>query len=434
MADVEATVPPVEPSKEAVVIEESTTKTEVNGDHNNSENSNEVDKVTKNSEECLNGTANVTENGGTAHVESDEKPASPETKETAEAEGEGDTLTTEKKEEETPKVIVHQFPPGKDIPSLSLFCLKLETFLRLNKIPYENQYGYKLGKKGKLPWIEYQGERKTDSSFIIEYLKEKFELQIDQGLSDEDKALGRAVKVMIEENSYWGLSYNRFVDNYNEYKKILAPTSGGIGFNVGLKMTQRKVRAALDGHGIGKHSREEIYELMEKDIMTVSTLLGEKQYLLGDQISSFDCTVFSFFANVLWCGLESPMSTFVKENAANLVAYCERIKEECWTDWAEMVLGDKPEPQLKKGFSFRKKRSKPTKQKEKEEKNETDKKDETEEKTEELEEKQNTEIEEEKEANDEKTPPAEDKTSDETSEKSSEPEASKSQNNDEPNE
>ena len=34
-------------------------------------------------------------------------------------------------------VILHQFPPGKKIPNVSPFCLKLETWLRMSDIRYE---------------------------------------------------------------------------------------------------------------------------------------------------------------------------------------------------------------------------------------------------------------------------------------------------------
>ena len=34
-------------------------------------------------------------------------------------------------------IIVHEFPRGKRTPSPSPYVMKLETFLRMNKIPYE---------------------------------------------------------------------------------------------------------------------------------------------------------------------------------------------------------------------------------------------------------------------------------------------------------
>ena len=320
---------------------------------------------------------NATENG---HAESESPKETPVIKNTNDeiaSETPSDIISNEpnqvvsiaeKKEEEViTKVILHQYPPAKHIPSLSPFCLKLETFLRLNKVPYESQYSYKVGKKGKMPWIEYKGERKADSSFIIEYLTEKFQLDVDAGLSDDEKALGRIAKVALEENTVYALNYHRYLDNFNDYKKLITPPSAGIGFNVTLKMTQRKMKNVLDIQGIGRHSKEEVNHIAEEDIKAVSKLLGEKPFLLGEKMTSYDCSLFGLFANILWGGLETALSTFIKEKAQNLVHYCERVKELCWPDWSEMVLGEKSEPALKKGFSFRKKKiAKPVKVKESE--------------------------------------------------------------------
>ena len=47
---------------------------------------------------------------------------------------------------------------------------------------------------------------------------------------------------MLEENTYWALQYNRWIDNFAEFKKVIQPEGGGgIGFNVNSKLTQRKV-------------------------------------------------------------------------------------------------------------------------------------------------------------------------------------------------
>jgi len=273
-----------------------------------------------------------------------------------------DAVEAEPVVEVPPKVILHQFPPGTKIPSLSPFCLKVETFLRIKEIPYENQHGYKMGKKGKLPWIEYQGERKTDSKFIIEYITEKFEADLDNELSSDQVSLGRAITRMLEENTYWSLIYNRYVDNFTEYKKLMTQATG-IGFNVSQKMFQRKMRSNLDGHGMGRHAKEEVYKIAEEDLKALSTLLGEKEFLLGDKISTADCTLFGVCANILYSGMESPMKTYILENATNVKDLCDKIRASYWADWVEVVEEvEKPStPALKKGFSFRKKKSVPKK-------------------------------------------------------------------------
>ena len=46
-------------------------------------------------------------------------------------------------------VVLHQFAPYDVVVSASPPCLKLETFLRMTKIPYENEYGLTFSKKRK---------------------------------------------------------------------------------------------------------------------------------------------------------------------------------------------------------------------------------------------------------------------------------------------
>lgn len=331
----------------------------------------EVNNVAENESTEVKQENGIEENGEMAKAEDEtEAPAEGGTEEpteatTVQAEGNAEAVVEEPKEEAPPKVILHQFPPGKDIPNLSPFCLKLETFLRIHKIPYENNYGYKMGKKGKLPWIEYNGVKKNDSNMIMDYLNETFEVNLDKDLSNEQLALGRAARSMLEENTYWALVYNRYVDCFNDFKKLVPPPSGGsLGFNVSQKMFQRKMQKCLDGQGLGRHSSEELYKIAKDDLKALSDLLGEKEFLFGDNPSSFDCTVFGLCANILYSGMESPMCTYIKENAKNVKALCDKIKEIYWQDWGDMVYSERTEPTLKKGFSFRKKKSKAPKQKE----------------------------------------------------------------------
>lgn len=59
---------------------------------------------------------------------------------------------------------------GKVGPSVSPFVIKLETYLRLAKIPYQVDKGDIWGPKGKTPWITYNGVHMGDSQIIIKFL------------------------------------------------------------------------------------------------------------------------------------------------------------------------------------------------------------------------------------------------------------------------
>ena len=68
-------------------------------------------------------------------------------------------------------VYLVQFPNAPYVRTISPYSLKLETWLRLNKIPYEDVYSGKFSKKGTIPYIELNGEHIPDSNVIIQRLK-----------------------------------------------------------------------------------------------------------------------------------------------------------------------------------------------------------------------------------------------------------------------
>ena len=62
--------------------------------------------------------------------------------------------------------------------NLIKFSLKLETWIKLNKIPYENVYSIKFSKKGQIPYIELNGNQLADSNLIIPRLKVIIQINI----------------------------------------------------------------------------------------------------------------------------------------------------------------------------------------------------------------------------------------------------------------
>lgn len=98
-------------------------------------------------------------------------------------------------------VLLHSFPPTKTIPNPSPFALKLQSFLRLTGIAYEDEFDRPLGPKQKAPWIEIDGNVISDSSLIIDYLTDHFKVTLDKHLSKEELALGRMVQSTFEENT-----------------------------------------------------------------------------------------------------------------------------------------------------------------------------------------------------------------------------------------
>ncbi|XP_025150410.3 failed axon connections homolog isoform X2 [Bubalus kerabau] len=175
-------------------------------------------------------------------------------------------------------IILHQFArPNNGVPSLSPFCLKMETYLRMADLPYQNYFGGKLSAQGKMPWIEYNHEKVSGTEFIIDFLEEKLGVNLNKNLGPHERAISRAVTKMVEEHFYWTLAYCQWVDNLNETRKMLSLSGGGPFSNllrwVVCHITKGIVKREMHGHGIGRFSEEEIYMLMEKDMRSLAGLL-----------------------------------------------------------------------------------------------------------------------------------------------------------------
>jgi glutathione S-transferase len=228
-----------------------------------------------------------------------------------------------------PELIVHQLPGAWGLPSISPFCLKLDTYLRMVDIPHRvvvdaTPFG---APKRKLPYIEHGGQRIGDSGFIIEYLQREFGCDPDAGLSGEQKAIAHALRRLLEENLYWTLVYDRWmVDrNWQHFRDLVLagiplPLRRILGPGI-----RRGVGRALRGHGIGVHTAAEIHAIGIRDIGALADLLADRPFLMGAEPGEIDATAYGLLANMLLVPIESP----VKDEGlrrGNLVAYLDRVK------------------------------------------------------------------------------------------------------------
>ena len=213
--------------------------------------------------------------------------------------------------------------------------MKLETYLRMAKIPYqvENNFNMLKTPKGKVPYIEDNGQCICDTGFIIEYLKKTYGDPLDQELNEEGKAIILAFRRLIEEHLYWPMIYARWMEEEN-WLKIKAfffddlPTA--MKFIV-PKVARKKVKDQLKGHGMGLHSPAEIYQLGNENLKALSNFLADKPYFMGEKPTSLDATAYSFLANIIQPPTPSPLKDFAM-NLNNLVTYNNRIKEEYYSD------------------------------------------------------------------------------------------------------
>ncbi|XP_067666047.1 failed axon connections homolog [Haliotis asinina] len=228
-------------------------------------------------------------------------------------------------------VILHQPGRGPYAPSLSPFALKLETYLRMAKIPYQNVHGMKPSSKGKFPWIEYNGLAVADTSLCIQFLNQKFGVDFNGSLIPAERGVAQAMQVMVEEQLF--LFHVLFRWKFENDKSLTLKTAkvGRLTAWMAGKIFMRQVTSA----GFGQHTEEEINEMFRKDLQSLSDFIGTKKFLMGDEPCETDCAVFGQVAVIYWQFYGTRHATIIKDKYPNLASYCERMKDTFWPDWDE---------------------------------------------------------------------------------------------------
>lgn len=263
-------------------------------------------------------------------------------------------------EPQPPKPIVHKTNFEKDvvylfqfsrtpvIPSMSPYCLKVETWLRLAGLKYEN-IDHKMkfkSKKGLLPFVELNGEEINDSAVIIKELSQRFDKDLDAGLDSSQKNVSHAMISMIENHLFWVLMWwrTKHPDNIIKgYKMNLQHFLGSRIPNGLLSLFfkysyTRKGLRKVKAHGIGVHKPEEILEFGQNDLKVLSEMLADKPFFFGDEPTSLDVVAFANLAQIYFIDkeLQYPLQDFMQENCANLVGHVNRMKERCFPDWEDI--------------------------------------------------------------------------------------------------
>jgi glutathione S-transferase len=128
-------------------------------------------------------------------------------------------------------------------------------------IPYELEFGDpRDAPKGKVPWIDDDDYILGDSTFIIDYLKDKFGDPLDSILSRKDQALGHAIKRMLEESLYFVSSYSKWVEDegFAIYSAELFAGMPEEKLKYVPDMVRKRALEKLSAQGVGRHSRDEV--------------------------------------------------------------------------------------------------------------------------------------------------------------------------------
>jgi len=193
-----------------------------------------------------------------------------------------------------PDVILHQW-------EISPFCRKVRKILAHKGVAYRTQEynGLKargaasLSAAGKLPVLDYDGERLQDSSAIFDFLEVKHPAPPLLPTEPQERALALLLEDWADESLYFIEVYLRFEIPEVRPKAIDLLCTGRPGWErvlFGAAVTPR-MRKKLRAQGTGKLPRERVEQSFLDHMGRVDALIGRTGWLVGSACSIADIAV-----------------------------------------------------------------------------------------------------------------------------------------------
>ncbi|MBI0477067.1 glutathione S-transferase family protein [Sphingomonas sp. MA1305] len=227
---------------------------------------------------------------------------------------------------------------ARHLSTLSPPSTKLEAYFRLFGIPYEvvPVQGTEDAPRGKVPYILAGDVKLTDSDLIIGYLK-RTQADPDAGLSAAQWATGHLVQRMLEDHLYWIVIYYEFCDDAG-WDFLLRASVGDPSvlppavIDAFDAIRADRARRCYD-QGIARYTPEEIVEKARKDLLALSEVLGDNDYLLGtEQPTSFDAMVVGMTLGLFQARAMHPEISDIARGLPNLSRYMHRMLAAAFPD------------------------------------------------------------------------------------------------------
>ena len=101
-----------------------------------------------------------------------------------------------------------------------------------------------------------------------------------------------AFEKMLEDHAYWTVLHARWVDeeNFNKGPRTFFQSVPTPMRPIVVRMARRQMKAELHGHGMGRHTPEEIVALGTRSLDAAATFLADKPFMMGAEPSGLDAS------------------------------------------------------------------------------------------------------------------------------------------------
>jgi glutathione S-transferase len=223
---------------------------------------------------------------------------------------------------------LYSYPDLFGVADNNPFGLKVYSFMRLCGLEFEHKHilDTKSAPRGQLPYLVDGDKSVGDSDVIIDYLKHKYELDIDSALSTWQTNLDLFVRRTLDD-LYWPMSFSRWRDERFRPAFCTAFMAAHPEVTASdLEAASEYNRLRYHYQGIGRYEPHEVYARGIADLRVVADLLGESGFVFGPEPTTVDAAIYGCVANIYYYEIDTPLKCYVLSRP-NLVRHCLAIHE-----------------------------------------------------------------------------------------------------------
>ncbi len=219
--------------------------------------------------------------------------------------------------------------PAFGLRNVSPFCLKLEMLLTALELPFTltEEADPRTAPKGKLPYLEADGQKIGDSEIITEYLDQRTGGGVYAGLTPQQKAQGVALARLAEDHLYWLIISSRWIDDswFPNIPEAFFGTVPKLMRGLVSNMARKQAVRSATGQGLGKHSLSEQQDFARRDLAALEATVPSQGFLFTAAPNIFDFTLASMMAGI-YGNQPATWLTKIAQEYPNLEAYTERVQ------------------------------------------------------------------------------------------------------------
>ncbi|XP_037088732.1 failed axon connections homolog [Pollicipes pollicipes] len=204
--------------------------------------------------------------------------------------------------------------------------------MRMAGIKYVVDTDEPQGSRDKCPWIAFNGQELSDLELIIDFLTQHFGKPLKEKLTPAERAVGRAVQVMLDEHTVVAVVYKRYVLDRYSYIMGCFSKKYRLMLRLLVPIFHPRLKRMFYVIGMGRFSEEEAMFFLYRELRALEDVLGDKSFLLDTTPTTYDAAVFAELTQVIY-GCAPEVERYVRANYDALVQYHERMKNKYWPDW-----------------------------------------------------------------------------------------------------